>query len=77
MLEDRDPPQCSTLSERSRSRRERIVGHSSSSFEEAELWDLEFWQSCTPQERLSALVSIHRDVEAISNRKAVSEHQNR
>ena len=58
-------PLPSTLAERSRLRRQRIVDHSSSSFEEAELWDLEFWQSRSPQERLSALVAIHRDVEMV------------
>ena len=65
MSEERDCPQPSTLAERSRRRRQRIVGHSSSSFEEAELWDLEFWQRRSPQERLSALVAIHRDVEMV------------
>ena len=65
MSEERNHPQPSTLVERSRRRRQRIVGHSSSSFEEAELWDLEFWQSRSPQERLSALVAIHRDVEMV------------
>jgi hypothetical protein len=32
-------------------------------FEEAELWDLEFWQAQTPAARLAALVAIHRDIE--------------
>jgi len=51
------------MKERSRERRKRIVAHLAHSHEEAEQWDLEFWQSLTPQERLSALVAIHRDVE--------------
>lgn len=42
-----------------------MVGHRAASFEEAERWDLEFWQNCSPQERLSALVAIHRDVQAV------------
>lgn len=33
------------------------------SFAEAEAWDLEYWQRRTPEERLSALVAIRRDVE--------------
>ena len=54
-----------SLEDRSRERRERIVAHRAASFEEAEAWDLEFWQSRTPEERLSALVAIRRDVELI------------
>jgi hypothetical protein len=36
-----------------------------SSFEAAEAWDLDFWQERTPEERLSALVAIRRDVEVV------------
>ena len=50
------------LKERSEERRKRIVGNRARSFEEAEQWDLEFWQNMTPQQRLSALVAIHRDI---------------
>lgn len=42
-----------------------MVGHVAKSFEDADRWDLEFWQSVTPEERLSALVAIRRDVELI------------
>lgn len=42
-----------------------MVGHRAASFAEAERWDLQFWQSRSPQERLSALVAIHRDVHAV------------
>jgi hypothetical protein len=28
-------------------------------------WDLDYWQSMTPEERLSALVAIRRDVELV------------
>lgn len=51
------------LEERSRERRERMKTNRARSFEEAELWDLEYWQSQTPAARLAALVAIHRDVE--------------
>jgi hypothetical protein len=54
-----------TLEERSRERRNRMVAHVATSFEDAEAWDLEFWQSRTPEERLSALVAIRRDVEIV------------
>jgi len=36
--------------------------HRARSFADAEAWDLEYWQRRTPEERLSALVAIHRDV---------------
>lgn len=54
-----------SIEERSRERRRRMVANRARSYEEAERWDLEFWQSVTPEERLSALVAIHRDVEAV------------
>lgn len=54
-----------TLEERSRERRKRMVAHVATSFEAAEAWDLDFWQSRTPEERLSALVAIRRDVEVV------------
>jgi hypothetical protein len=54
-----------SLEERSRERRKRMVGHVARSFEDAEAWDLDFWQKMTPEERLSALVAIRRDVEVV------------
>lgn len=54
-----------SLEDRSRARRRRMVVHRATSFEDAERWDLEFWQSRTPEERLSALVAIRRDVELV------------
>jgi len=53
------------LRERSRQRRKRIVGNVANSHEEAEQWDLEFWQSLSPQDRLAALEAIKRDVEKV------------
>jgi len=52
------------LEDRARDRRKRMKVNRARSFEEAERWDLEFWQSQTPAARLAALVAIHRDVEA-------------
>lgn len=52
-----------SLEKRSQERRRRMVAHVASSFEDAEAWDLDFWQKMTPEERLSALVAIRRDVE--------------
>jgi hypothetical protein len=54
-----------TLEERSAERRRRMVANRAGSWEEAERWDLEFWQSMSPEERLSALVAIRRDVEMV------------
>lgn len=53
------------LKERSQKRRETIETHRTTSFIDAEAWDLEFWQRRTPDERLSALVAIHREVELV------------
>lgn len=54
-----------SLEERSQERRTRMVTHSATSFEDAEAWDLDFWQKMTPEERRSALVAIRRDVEVV------------
>ena len=54
-----------TMEERSRERRERMVVHRATSFEDAAAWDLEFWQSQSPEDRLSALVAIRREVEFV------------
>jgi hypothetical protein len=58
------------IRERSAERRKRIVTHKAGSHEDAERWDLEFWQSLTPQDRLSALVAIHEDVRKVRGRRA-------
>lgn len=50
------------IQERSRRRRESLETHRAHSFADADDWDLEFWQRRTPEERLSALVAIRRDV---------------
>jgi len=56
------------LKERSAARRKRIVGHIAKNFEDAEQWDLEFWQSQTPEMRLSALVAMHGDLVKVRGR---------
>ena len=65
MSEDSQTGWRDGLEERSRQRRERLVAHRATSHEDAEEWDLDFWLSRTPEERLSALVAIRRDVEAV------------
>lgn len=62
--------------QRSALRRSRLVTNRAQNFEEAERWDLDFWQARTPQERLSELVHLHRDVElAQAARRAQSDRQ--
>ncbi|MFN7943046.1 MAG: hypothetical protein U0X73_15755 [Thermoanaerobaculia bacterium] len=61
-----------TLQERSRERRERLVANRAASFAEAEAWDLEFWQRRTPEERLSVLVALRRDVELVEAARATA-----
>ena len=50
------------IKERTAARRKRIVAHRAADFKDAENWDLDFWQSRTPEQRLSALVAIRGDV---------------
>ena len=54
-----------SMAERSRRRRARMRVHKANGFEDADRWDLEFWQSQTPAARLAALVALRRDVEKI------------
>jgi len=56
------------LAERSAERRRRMVGNRARNFEEAERWDLEFWQARTPQMRLEAYRAILRDVEKVKKK---------
>lgn len=42
-----------------------MVAHRAANFEEAEAWDLDFWQIQSPEQRLSALAAIHRDVDKV------------
>jgi hypothetical protein len=55
----------SDLERRSRRRRQTFEVHSARSVGEAEAWDLDYWQRRTADERLSALVAIHREVALI------------
>ncbi|MBW2700600.1 MAG: hypothetical protein JRF33_07245 [Deltaproteobacteria bacterium] len=59
-----------SMKSRSKERAKRIVAHTSRGFDEARLWDLQYWQSKTPEERLSALVAIRRDVEKVQQARA-------
>jgi hypothetical protein len=60
-----------SIEKRSQDRKRRIVAHLSHSFEEAERWDLEYWQSLPPASRLSALVAIRQDIEKVNRSKKI------
>lgn len=51
-----------SLEERARIRKMRMAFHRAASFDDAERWDLEYWQSVTPEERLEAYMAIRREV---------------
>ncbi len=62
--------------QRAEERKGRIVAHRAENFDDAEQWDLDYWQSKTPQERLSALVDIRNDIEAVNqSRRAYEQHR--
>jgi hypothetical protein len=53
------------IKERAAARRSKIIAHRAANFIEAEAWDLDFWQQQSPEERLSALVAIRRDIDKV------------
>lgn len=58
-----------SIMERAEERKRRIVANRAAGFSEAEEWDLLYWQSRSPQERLAALVAIRDDVALIEEGK--------
>jgi hypothetical protein len=54
------------MKERAAARRSIIVAHRAANYRDAEEWDLDFWQSQSPEQRLSALVAIRRDVDKVT-----------
>ncbi|MEE8591509.1 MAG: hypothetical protein V3T35_09325 [Spirochaetia bacterium] len=61
-----------SIEDRSNLRKKKIVAHLSKSFEEAERWDLEYWQSLSPASRLSALAAIRRDIDKVKKSRKKS-----
>lgn len=53
------------IAARSRARKTRMATHKSHSFDEAETWDLEYWQAAGSEARLSALVALHNDYKKV------------
>ncbi|MBT3311317.1 MAG: hypothetical protein HN931_12765 [Desulfobacterales bacterium] len=56
----------SGIEKRSEIRKRKITGHLAKNFDDADNWDLEFWQNQTPQYRLSALVAIRNDIKKVN-----------
>ena len=56
-----------SMEERSARRRRTMKTHVAKDFADADRWDLAFWQERTPEERLSALIAIRKDVEKIED----------
>ena len=63
------------IKKRSALRRKRMVANLAADFYEAEKWDLQFWQSRTPEERLSALAAIRRDVLKVRRSRMRNDYQ--
>ena len=66
------------IKERSAARHKRMVAHRATDFKDAENWDLDFWQGQTPEQRLSALVALRRDIiqvekARLQNKRAVED----
>jgi hypothetical protein len=49
-----------------------MVANLAHSHDEAEAWDLEFWQQAGTDERLSALVAIHEDIALVIEARCVA-----
>ena len=62
-----------TLEERSALRRRLMKSHRAKDFADAERWDLLFWQELSPEERLSALVALRKDIEKVEDGKRSQE----
>jgi CRISPR/Cas system-associated protein Cas5 (RAMP superfamily) len=77
MKDTLDPEKEEARRQRAKERRGRIVTHRASNFDDAEQWDLEYWQSKTSQERLSALVDIRNDIEKVERARHAHERQHR
>jgi len=65
------------IKQRAAFRRAKMVVNRAASFEEAEAWDLDFWQSQSPEQRLSAFVAIRRDVDKVMKARLSKEKEER
>ena len=63
-----------SLEERSKKRRMRAISRRSWSLEEAEQWNLSYWQSMTQAERLEAYLAIREDIEKVQASRIRDDH---
>ena len=62
------------IRKRAAERRRRMVVHRAEGFEDAEAWDLEYWQSKTPEQRLEAYMALREDVKLVIEAKGGRSH---
>jgi len=61
-----DPSVKNALADRGKKRRFSVKTHRAKNFEEAEAWDLAYWQEVGPEARLDAYMAIRDDVEKVN-----------
>jgi hypothetical protein len=55
------------MKKRSDIRKQKIQANRAVNYQDAESWDLEFWQQQTPEARLSALIAIRKDAAKVKS----------
>ncbi len=50
-----------------------MVGNHSATHQEADDWDLEFWQTAGAEARLSALVALHKEADIVRRARKVAD----
>jgi hypothetical protein len=63
----------SELKARAKKRRASMVGNHSATHQEADDWDLEFWQTAGAEARLSALVALHKEADIVRRARKVAD----
>ena len=58
-----------SLAERGRLRRLKIQTYQARNYQDAEDWDLKYWQSQGPEGRLNAYMAIRDDIEKVNQAK--------
>jgi hypothetical protein len=73
LIDAMNVPDEAMLSERSAERRRRMTVHIAADWHDADDWDLEYWQRQGPEARLSALVALRNDLDAVCGANATLE----
>ena len=63
--EEQTRPETEQIAVRTARRRTRMVVHRARSFADAANWDLEYWQSRTPAQRIAAYRALLHDVTTV------------